>query len=1509
MLRPSLIERGMIHFRIVIAMAAVLVVFGVVSFLTMPRQEFPEFTVRQGLVVGVMPGASSKEVEEQVTRPVEAYLFGFQEVNKKKTYSLSKDGQSIVFVELNENVSGGAAPAFWAKLRHGLNEFKTQKLPSQVLALVGNNDFGDTSALLLTVVADGRSPRDLEEYVEVLENHLRRIDATSKLRRVGAQDEVIRVSISRDKLARYAIRPATVLAALQSLGSLPTQARLDGSELELPVYVDQVLRSERELGETIILSEPGGNHVRLKDVASLSREYGHNDSTVRYNSKAAMILSVEMQPGNDITQFGKDLDRALFEAQAELPPNVKIDRIADQPKVVTTSVNHFLRDFGLAIGSVILVTMLLLPIRVASVAAITIPVCIFITLGILNLLKIQLETVSLAALIVVLGMVVDNAIVIIDDHVEKLDQGLDPWTAAWKSAGDLVVPVFTATLAIIMAYAPLAVFLTGMAGEFVGGLPITVAVALTTSMLLAMFLVPIMNSRLIRRGIRSHGKEGKKSGLDRLQGWFDTSLDAAFRHPALTVGIALLTVVGTGLLAVRLPQQLFPKAERNQFAVEVYLPSGRSLQQTDEVIGRIEKLLAADRRVVNTTAFIGQGSPRFHTVYAPNMPSRNYGQLVVNTTTDDTAVEVLTEYERKLQGAFPEGWVRWKQLDMQFAKAPIEVRLSGDDIENLKTLAKKIETRARELAGTTWVRNDYEEPILAIEVVPDVDACARLGVSPAMLRTSLALGLQGLPVATIWEGDYPVRVLLKDDPKNLASLEGLRQQYVSSMILGSAVPLEQLATIRPVWHQGVIVRRNGIRTLTVRADIAMGQLASPVQVKLESYIKSLGPQPGVSIAYGGEYEGRAEVMFPMVRALLVSVGCIYLILLCQFKRHRKVLLVMLTMPLSTFGAVLGLHIARYPFGLTAFVGIIGLMGIVVRNGIILVGYAEELRREHGMSAFDAALAAGKRRMRPIYLTSMAAAIGVVPMILNRSTLWGPLGTVTCFGMLFAMVLTLYVLPVAYWLVTRSEVAPTTPGGAEGSTQPRLLPETHQGEPSIPPPSDTGSLAGAVAVLLGLSTVLLPLPASAESLTLARARSLTLERNATLQQASLEIEASKETRSAARTQYYPQVSAVGLAMVAYDPLVNVKTSGGNLPVYDGNPQNLGTSGQYAYFPSSTMSMGDKALVLALTAVQPIYAGGRISHGNQLADLGVEVAREKSKMAEREALVQTDEKYWRIVALEEKVATLEAYQALLGRLETQVTDALRGGLVTQNDLLKVTLKAKEVEINRVRLEQGIGLSHQDLSRHVGLGDRANLVLTDPLREPVDPSSLQSLRAGGANRRMEVRLLARAVEAESLQTALERGKTHPTVSLGGTVMHTRVAGTDSATNGILFGAVSLPLSDIWSGRYGVASAEYRTKIAEKKLAEARNLIGLQTQQAWDELWASWRGVEFSRMAVQQADVNLREVQDKYTSGLVPLSDLLEAQALRQESLNRQIDTRSEYWVKHSIFLHVVGKDTANR
>lgn len=1010
----NLIEGAMKSPHLVLAFVFVMMIVGVFGLKNMPRREFPEFTIRQGLVVGVFPGASSLEVEEKLTKEVENYIFGYEEVKKSDTYSYSKEGLMIIFVELNDNVKN--SDKFWSKLRHGLDELKMQ-LPTGVLALVGNNDFGDTSALLITMSSESKSYRELEKIMKLLEADIRSLNSASKIKRFGTQDEKIFVYVKPEKLNQFQIKPGMVLAAFKMQEAIDYAGELDNGELILPIHLPPRFESEKDLEDQIIYADPLGNIIRLKDVARIERKYDTPDNYIRNNGNNSLLLSLEMQKGNNIVHFGEEVEEILNQFREKAPKDVEINVISNLPDVVDHSISHFMKEFIIAILAVIVVTMILLPFRVASVAGITIPISILITLGIMQMIGIQLHIVSLAGLIVVLGMVVDNAIVVIDNHVEKLDHGESPWNAAWKASSELVIPILSATAAIMAAYFPLMLFLTGMGSDFVGSFPLTIGIALSISMIVAMFLVPFMCYIFIKKGLHKENTDqskNKKSFLDHVQNWYDSALDWTFRNPRITISMGLLSFITGVLILNSVDQKLFPAMDRKQFTVEVTLPEGSSLQSTELVIDSLEHMLMKDERVTNLASFLGNGSPRFNALYMPHLPAKNFGQLIVNTQSNEATIEILDDYNLKYWNAFPNARLKWKQLAIEDYSSPIEIRISGQNTQSLKETAEKISKILEQNENTTWVRTDWAEQRQGISVELDRNKANQLGYGKSLVAGSLLTSMEGLPLTTVWEGDYPLSVILTKEDQETNNINDLDNQLVGSPITMESLPLRSIATLKPEWTEGNIVRRNGVRTITVLVELKRDIIPSNVLKQVRPEIESIPLAKGLKLEYGGDHQASIENMVPLTLSLCVSIVLIFFILLLQFKTIRRVLLVMSTMLLSVLGAALGLKLTGNPFSLSAFIGLIGLIGIVVRNGIILIDYAFTLVNTEGMSYKEAGIAAGKRRMRPIFLTSMAAAMGVVPMIISQSPLWGPMGAVICFGMIIGMVLTLLILPVLYW---------------------------------------------------------------------------------------------------------------------------------------------------------------------------------------------------------------------------------------------------------------------------------------------------------------------------------------------------------------------------------------------------------------------------------------------------------------------------------------------------------------
>jgi len=1016
--KSTLIEVILRYKEFIIAATTILVLFGIVALTQMPRDEFPEFKIRQGLIIGIFPGASSQQVEEQLTKKVENYLFQYEAVDKKKTHSVSKENVMVIYVEVQRKEKD--PKIFWAKLRHGLNELKEQ-LPSGIMSLTADDDFGNTSAVLMAVESETKTYKELEKYIEQFEDGVRKIPSTSRVKHYGLQKEEINVYIDDAKLTNYGIKPLMVFAALKPQGAVNYAGDIDDGKFIRPIHIPSGYKTESDIANQIVYSDPIGNVIRVKDVAKVVREYAEPDSYIRLNGKKCLIVSLEMLPGNNIVQYGDEVKKEIEKFTKQIPPDVHVGIISNMPDFVSKSIYNFLKEFLIAIMAVILVTILLLPKRVALVAASSIPISIFITLGIMWVTGMDLQTVSLAGLIVVLGMVVDNAIVIVDNYVEKLDNNITPHDAASQSVTDLFGSVFSATLILIFSFVPLLFVMTGIAGDFVKSLPLTVTYALLISLLVSVVLVPLMSYIFIKQGIKGEHSKGKKGAfLNWVQSFYDKILENSFKKKRTTVVIGASSFILGLVILLITPMQMFPPFARNQFAVEVYLPVGSSLQQTDRVMKEVEEKLIKDKRVKEVAAFVGTSSPRFHTSYAPNFPAKHYGQLLVITESNEATNEILDEYSKKFSNINPKAYIRWKQLEMKMTKASIEIRISGDSIKTIKQVADQVSNIMSGIEGAKWVRKDYEEPLQAVRLNLKQDEASRLGYSKQILDYSLLVGTKGFPVSTIWEGDYPVDVNLKVDKKIKTNVDDIMNQYVTSPFLISSVQVRQLADAQPEWTEGVIARRNGVRTETVLVDVERGIYESVVFNKAKLIIDGLKLPAGVSISYGGDYETSDEELTPVYYAMAITVAIIFIILLFQFRTIKTSLLIMTTLPLSIFGAALGIKITGYPFGVTALMGIISLMGIIVRNGIIYISYAETLRHEHGHTLEEAAIAAAKRRMRPIFLTSAAAAVGVIPMILSRSPLWGPLGSVICFGLIFGMIMSLVFLPVLYYLFHRRD---------------------------------------------------------------------------------------------------------------------------------------------------------------------------------------------------------------------------------------------------------------------------------------------------------------------------------------------------------------------------------------------------------------------------------------------------------------------------------------------------------
>ena len=680
------------HYSISLLIVGILFVMGIYGMYVMPKDEFPAFTIRQGVVVAAYPGATSEEIEEQVAKPLERYLFTYGEVNRQKTTTTSQNGMCIVLVRLNDDVNN--KDEVWSKIKHGLNLYKSS-LPSGVVALIANDDFGNTSALLIAIESPERSYRELQTYTDQLSDRLRRIPSVANVRTYGEQKEQISLYVDRQRLQAYGIGQQMLFSRLQAQGITTMSGSISDDDQQIPIHIEATENSEEEIANQIIFSDPvSGKVARVRDVARVVREYDSADSYIEQDGHPCVLLSLEMTAGNNIVQYGEEVDKVLNEFRSDvLPTDVTITRIADQPKVVGTSVRDFLRDLLISMAIIILVMMVLFPLRSAIVAAITIPLSTFISVAIMYMMGIELNIVTLAALIVVLGMVVDNAIVVIDGYLEYLGKGLAPKDAAITSAKQYFMPMMLATLCICVIFYPLLLTMKGAFHDALEDFPVTITINLMVSLFLAVTVIPFLEVLIIKPGkVSTDGNAITKW----VQNTYNKVLNQTFRHPWATIigGIALIVL--STLIVPQLKVRLFPYADRDQFAVEIFMPEGKGIADTRVIADSLRNVLQQDEDVKCITSFVSCSSPRFMVCYAPQMAGRNYAQFIVNTTSQDATLKLLAKYQPAWSEAFPDAYVRFKRLD--YLEVPeLEYRFYGENLDSLHVAAERLMEHMRQM--------------------------------------------------------------------------------------------------------------------------------------------------------------------------------------------------------------------------------------------------------------------------------------------------------------------------------------------------------------------------------------------------------------------------------------------------------------------------------------------------------------------------------------------------------------------------------------------------------------------------------------------------------------------------------------------------------------------------------------------------------------------------------------------------------------------------------------------
>lgn len=1014
----SLTEFALKRSRLTMVLLAVILFGGISAYLSLPRSEDPEFTVRTALVITYFPGASPQRVEQLVTDKLEEKIQELPELNHVTSHS--RTGVSLVFVEIKEKYT--AMGPIWRKLRDKVDDTRPF-LPDGIDGPYVEDDFGDVFGIMIALTGDGFSSAEMDEYARRIRKDLLLIENVARVDIMGDQEERIFVEFSNARLAELGLSPAQLAESLATENIVLPGGYVNIGPEKIVVEPTGNYEDIEDLRNTVLrLSLLGGERlIYLKDIASITRDYvDPPDTIVRYDGRPAVLLAVNMSPDGNIVKLGERVDSFLNERIKELPVGIDFHYAAFQPEYVTAAINDFMVNLLEGVIAVVAVMLVFLGLRTGLIVAPLIPMTMLLTFLLMNAFGVTLQQVSIASLIIALGMLVDNAIVMSEDIMVRMEKGEKRFAAAVGAGKELAVPLLTSTLTTSAAF--LAIFLArSTVGEYCRSLFIVVTMALVSSWLLALTMIPLFCFWFL--------KVKKEKPPQNFQGrfyrFYRGFLGWLLTHRGLSIGILLLIFIGAMFLFQFVPQIFFPAATRPQFVIDFWLPEGTHLRQTYREMLPVEDFLENREEVENFSVYVGESSPRFYLALSQEQSNENYAFFLVNCRDLEGMDRLMKDVYRFMRSRCPRANPVVKKLETGApVGAPIQIRITGreisvEGIKEMYRLADQVKGLLRQTPGTLSIRDSWGSPIKKLYVRVDQARARRAGLTSRDIAASLQTQLAGYKATEFREADRIIPVELRSHRANRTDLGKIEGLNVYSLSTGKSVPLRQIA--RPEFSSEVatIGRRNRKRVMNVKCDLAPSRTATEVLAELEPKIAALTRDwpSGYNVEYGGEFEENEKANQSIMDQLPISVFIILVLLVWQFNSFRKTLIILITIPMGLIGAILGLFLTGSEFGFMSMLGMVALAGIVINNAIVLIDRIK-LEIDSGKPPSDAIVRAAQQRFRPIVLTTITTLCGLLPLALQGGPLWESMAWTIIGGLLFATILTLGLVPVLYSLFFR-----------------------------------------------------------------------------------------------------------------------------------------------------------------------------------------------------------------------------------------------------------------------------------------------------------------------------------------------------------------------------------------------------------------------------------------------------------------------------------------------------------
>ncbi|MCU6497009.1 efflux RND transporter permease subunit [Rugamonas sp. A1-17] len=1001
----NLSEWALKHQQMMAFLLLLLSVAGVLAYCSLGQKEDPEFTIKTMVVQANWPGSSAQQMADQVTDRLEKALQEVAEVDYLSTYV--KPGETQIKVNLREDVPPRVVADVWYRVRKKVGDIR-HTLPPGTQGPFFNDEFGDTFGNLYAITGDGFSYADLRKMADAARNEFLRVGDVNKVDLVGRQDERIYVETSTAKLASLGIDPSLIAATLAQTNAVAAAGTVQTTAEQVRLTVSGEFDSVENIRAIGIRA--GQRTFRLGDIADVRRGFVEPAvARMRFNGQPALGLAVSMRKGGDVISLGKQLEATVKRVQASLPVGVQIHAVSDQPQVVAHSVFEFKKSLAEAVLIVLAVSFFSLGMRTGLVVALCIPLVLAMTFLAMYLMGIDLQRISLGALIIALGLLVDDAIIAVEMMALKLEQGWDKFRAATYAYTATAFPMLTGTLITAAGFLPVGFAKSGT-GEYVYSLFQVVGIALVLSWIVAVLFTPYIGFKLLKE--HAHPDHNEDAVYQRgMYVRFRRLVELCLRRRHWVIGATLALFAGSLMLFQLVPQQFFPASDRPELMVDLWLPKAATFESSEREVRQMEALLKADPDVAAVTSFVGNGSPRFYLPLDVQTPNLNLGELLVMTKGGEARERVMGRLQQMFDQRFASVRGRVNRLENGPPVGyPLQFRVYGNDNAKVREIADQVAAIVRANPDVRRVNQDWGERVKRVRVDVDQDKARALGISSRQVKETLEASLSGTPITEYREEDQSIAVVARLVASERTDLNNLKDARVY-LRDGKFVPVSQLARLTLDSEDSELWRRNRIPTLTVRADIAGAQAPDVTRAllpKLDALARQL--PLGYGIDTGGAFESSAKAQHSVFAVMPVTLIVVLVLLMVQLQDMKKMALVLLTAPLGLIGVSIIMAAFRIPFGFVAMLGVIALAGMIIRNSVILVVQIDH-EVANGMPLWTAIVESAVRRLRPIVLTALAAILAMIP--LTESVFWGPMAWAIMGGLAVATLLTLIFLPALY----------------------------------------------------------------------------------------------------------------------------------------------------------------------------------------------------------------------------------------------------------------------------------------------------------------------------------------------------------------------------------------------------------------------------------------------------------------------------------------------------------------